>query len=202
MMNRTTKLILTALTLLPLAGCLDEEGVDDEIPETTAEARCTPNSVQSSDTYVDLSPDETVAVSGTPDGTLSCAAFVVSYNAVNEVRARIRYGTAYAPVFTQATCAAQQIRMQLWTENPFVTGGFSPIVGTRKSASGTWLSLTNTCLQPSVSYESGNYPSEVLGGTGEFRTVHRDVRLQVETLNNTTSMIPVTVTGTYDSALN
>jgi hypothetical protein len=61
MLNQHHKILMTALTLLPLAGCLDEEGVDDEMPETTAEAYC--SSVQAVDTSVNLAPDETYAVS-------------------------------------------------------------------------------------------------------------------------------------------
>lgn len=197
-MMKISKLMFSALVLLPLAGCLDEEeGIEDELPETTAAASC--SGVQPSDVSVSLDPHETYAVSGTPDGSSSCAAFSVSYDYVNEVKAQIKYGT-YAPVFNPLTCAAQRITMQLWTTQNSLSG-WTPIPGSQKSSHGTWISLTGTCLQPSVSYESGNDSIQVLGEQLPIRIIHQDVRVQVETSGVSSNKLPVKVTGTHDTEL-
>ncbi len=207
-------IILSALALLPIAGCIDDQAADeidlmagDEAVDETVEAidgatpyfGCLfgPNPPSPPDVFIDLSSSQSQSENGTPAGSGNCKKFTVELDEASEFTARIFYPVV-PPIFNATTCAAQKLKVAYYVPDE-VNGGFDLASQTK---SGAWNAFQNTCTLPQVSYESetvtvGQPPLQI-----RRRVVHRPLVVIVQAESGTSSALPVRVTGTYDGTPN
>lgn len=176
-------LVFTALTLLPFTGCIDQNDLGPEGLEVEENLSVKESAICFYIVGAPVSADYSWNLNlGAPKvfqinsyGNASCRRVTVGYQNAASAKVKINYPSVQ-PVYNASTCAAVTVRARFW----YFDNGAWTYVGT-KTDTGTWLSLTSTCLLPEVSHVG---------------TIIRDeIRAEITTESNTSTELPVKVTG-------
>jgi hypothetical protein len=173
-------LAFTALTLLPLTGCLDQDGLDpsdldDADLGVVESAICLWNTVAplTADTTWDLNNGSPKSFQFNTYGSASCRRVIVGYENASDASAKVHY-TGIQPIFTASNCGDVTVRGRFW----YFDNGAWTFIGTRTDT-GTWTGFG--CVLPEVSYVGS--------------IIRDEIRVEITTEWNTSDQLPVRTTG-------
>ncbi len=173
-------ILFTALTLLPIAGCVDQtegqEGVDEELNlETKESAICFYNTTApvAADYQWNLNSGTPYVFQINSYGSSSCRRVTVGYFNAAEAKVKVNY-TGIQPVFNASNCGDVSVTGRFWY---FDNGAWTRIGSSTDT--GTWTGFN--CVLPEVSY---------IGSI-----IRDEIRVEITTEWGSSTQLPVRVTG-------